>query len=252
MKIQNQLLLLTIVILCSCQHSKTSNQSNSSKTADSIRGKSGIESIETVIYDLNFDGRNDTIFITSPPSSNDPGEFNRTIISLSGIGRQEFTGKDVWDYIDSTFLSNNHNAVQSKRVFVYKEKNSTLLLLFGYPFGTGREFTILRVEGNKIQTIFDEDLDEIIKISDKDNEGHAVLIGRQEYEIYTPVDSLDADIGTYSPFLIYKLGRTVQINEALSKKYNENNYVWAGLKYNEKIKVLYPRKDGKPRLFTTK
>ena len=63
---------------------------------------------------------------------------------------------------------------------------------------------------------------------------------------------MDADIGTYSPFLIYKLGRTVQINEALSKKYNENNYVWAGLKYNEKIKVLYPRKDGKPRLFTTK
>jgi hypothetical protein len=135
-------------------------------------------------------------------------------------------------------------------VFVYKEKKSTILLLFGYCFGTGREFTILRVDGSKVQMIFDQDLDEIIRIGDIDNEGHTSLIGRNSYELYIEVDSLDADIGTYSPFLIYTMGKTVTINEPLSKKYNEDNYVWAGLKYNENIKVLYPRKVGKPRIIT--
>lgn len=109
---------------------------------------SDIESIETVNFHFNFDGREDTIYLTTPPSPNDPGELNKVVISLSGIGRQSFEGEDVWDCIDSTFLSNNRNAVSSKRVFVYKEKHSTILLLFGYCFGTGRELSIIQVGGN--------------------------------------------------------------------------------------------------------
>jgi len=250
MKIQIQFLLLTIVILCGCQHSKPKDQSKTILAVDSSRKTCDIESIETVITDLNFDGKNDTIFITSPAASNDPGEFYTTIISLSGIGRQEFTGKDVWDHIDSTFLSNNHNAVESKRIFVYKEKRSTILLFFGYCFGTGREFAILRVDGNNVQTIFDQDLNEVITIGDVDKDGQANLVGRQTYEIYSDVDSLDAFIGTYSPFLIYTIGKTVYINESLSKKYNEDNYVWAGINQSDVIKVLYPKKEGKPILLT--
>lgn len=234
-----------IGITCFC-YGQNLNSSNTEKTTKNQK----FLPIEIITTDLNGDEKKDSIILTNPPLEGDPGVFQKLTLSFSGLGNQEFIAKDVWDSIDIDFLKNNQNAVKSTRVFVYKEFNRVLILLFGFSYGSGREeFTIIQIKENKTKIIFDEKLEHAIKLKDFDNDKSVELLGRNSGEIYQKLDSLNADIGTYNPFLIYKLSDTCKTDIILSKKYNENNYVWAGLEYNEEIKVLYPRDKSKPIIY---
>ncbi len=204
--------------------------------------------VETIITDLNNDDKLDTIILTDPPVIGDPGEFKKVFISLNGYGNLSIVAKEVWDNLDSLFVLENRNKIKSNRVFVFKNSKLTFILLFGYGFGSGREFTVIQIKDNISKKIFDDQLDEPIKLKDFRNDKEVELLGRNGGEIYETVDSLDADIGVYSPYYIYNLNNNCKIDLELTKKYNEENYVWAGLKYSEKIKVLNPRKKGKHRI----
>ena len=96
----------------------------------------------------------------------------------------------------------------------------------------------------------DIDVEIPITLADLDKDGRTEFIFRNMFEYYQQDDSLNADIGTYSPYLVYTIENDFKLNEPLSKKYNEDNFVFAGYKYSEEIKILFPRdKKEKPRVW---
>lgn len=244
----NYILLLIVFLALSCnqivqrdKHQNKETKIDSLKELDLKR-----KLIERIVFDLNFDDILDTITLSNPPDG-DPGIFQTITLSITGVEKQTFEASDVWDEIDEWFLKKNENLVKSNKIFVDTCYNYTYILLFGFPYGSGRdEFSIIKIKDNVANMIFDNQLDYPIQFSDINHDGNIDLIGRNSYEIYIPVDSLNADIGVYSPYLIYSDDNGFKINEQVSKDYNIENYVWAGIKYREDIKILYPRDNGKP------
>ncbi|MDV6169928.1 hypothetical protein R1T16_15935 [Flavobacterium sp. DG1-102-2] len=203
---------------------------------------------ETIITDLNNDSIPDTIAISMPPVEGDPGQFRKINISLGTAGRNTFTAKDAWDDIDTTFLKNNANAVKSKRIFVYKENDTSYIVLFGFTYGSGRdELDVIAVTGSKLIQLANDNIQNPIQFADLDNDGKAELICRNDYEIFNTDRKTKGDIGTYSPYMVYKCENVLYLDKKLSETYNKQHYVWAGYKYNQHIKVLYPI-TGKPQI----
>lgn len=206
-----------------------------------------------LITDLNNDGRLDTLVLGS--SLTDTTSFNKITISIAGFDKQTFEAKNEWTNIDSTFLKTNKNAIKSGKLFLLKAKDHSIILLFGGIDGAGYrgDFSIINIKDNKSTLIFDRtekdiDIERPISLSDLDNNGKTEFVFRNLFEYYDQVDSLNADIGTYSPYLVYTLDNDFILNKPLTKKYNEDNFVFAGYQYSEKIKILFPRDGSKPRV----
>lgn len=209
--------------------------------------------LKPIFTDLNKDNLLDTISLSS--SLTDSSSFNRITISISGFGKQTFIAKNAWTNVDSDFLAKNKNAIKSTRLFLLKEKDHSVILLFGYLDGAGyrEDFSIINIKDNKPAMIFDKgekdvDIEIPITLTDLDSDGRTDFVFRNLGELYQQVDSLNADIGTYHPYLVYTIDNDCKLNQPLTKKYNEDNYVFAGYEYSEEIKILYPRNGGKPKV----
>lgn len=202
--------------------------------------------IETVVADLNNDGKTDTISVYMPPVEGDPGIFGKINISLGSKGRNTFTADDIWDKIDNVFAKENTNAVHSNLVFVRKEQAQAFILLFGFAYGSGRdEISLIRIKDNTIEMLIDNKLENPLKFIDPDNDGITELVCQKPPELYG--SDAKGDIGSYSPFLIYKCDNVMSLDKKMTETYNKQNYVWAGYKYNGNIKLRYP-KTGKPEI----
>ncbi|SEN56378.1 hypothetical protein SAMN04488505_11183 [Chitinophaga rupis] len=235
------------MLFLGCTQRVRQNNANEVKIDTPVVATAIREDVERVIYDLNNDNRPDTITLTTPPAEGDPGLFQTITISFNGMHQQSFKAKDVWDLVDSSFLAVTKNEVPSKQVFIHKEPGQTLIFLFGYIYGAGRgEFSIIRIRDNKAKLVFDDHLDNPLQLTDFDNDGKAELLGRNEGEMYMDIDSINARIGVYFPFYIYSFKDSCIIDETMTQQYNEDNYVWAGLKYREDIKVAYPNDGSRP------
>ncbi|HWB25386.1 MAG TPA: hypothetical protein VG738_07890 [Chitinophagaceae bacterium] len=209
--------------------------------------------VETIITDLNNDQRNDTIQLFS--TRDESALFNKIAISLAGAGRQLFSAKNGWGIVDTGFLAANKNAVNTNSLFLYKAKGRAIILLFGVMDGGGyrEDFSIIKIKNDKAKMVLDKmdndpDIEIPIALTELDN-NQTDFIFRNYGEIYKHVDSLNADIAAYNPYLVYTIGDTCVLNKPLTKQYNEDHYVFAGYTYSENIKVLYPRdKEKKPRV----
>jgi len=210
---------------------------------NSIIALDSISALEKITTDLNGDNRLDTITCMSPPDG-DPGQFRKIVISLSGSGQQIFSAKDVWDFVDTVFANRNANAVSSDKVFVFKNQKQSLILLFGFVYGSGRdEFSIIQIRNNKAKMIFDDKLEIPLKIYASANDNTVELLGRCFGEYVS--DSTE----TYHPYSIYTIaGDSCYLNRSLTQKYNEENYVWAGMDYNASVIVSRPLNGIKPRI----
>jgi len=205
---------------------------------------------EIVITDLNGDTKNDTIRLYLKPAADDPGQYTKITISLDGR-RITYKAKDSWDRIDKAFKTSNKNSVASDYVFIHKEKEQSYIILFGFPYGAGREeISIIKVSGRKIEMLFDNALGEPISIADLDGDGNAEFIIQYPPEIYK--DAQKGQIGTYSPYLAYSLTPIFDIKKALSEEYNRKHYVWAGMERDPDIQVFYPNDGSKPKLNKSK
>jgi hypothetical protein len=212
------------------------------------------KNVRTILTDINDDGKADTIIISSSLGS--PGLFNKVSILLAGFTKRVFTARDMWTDLDETFLRTNKNAVNSKSLFLKKTAKHTVILLFGVLDGAGYrgEFSIINIENNSIKMVFDhtsEDIDVEVPKTLTDLEHYDRLcfvynsIGeRAGYDVKT-----NSDIGTYTPYFVYPVTDTCKLNKPLTKKYNQENYVFAGFEYNDKLRVLYPRGKGKLRMY---
>lgn len=237
------------ILLFGC--SKSKKEVGNLIQADSVAIISEVKTssvLETIVSDLNSDGRVDTCFIMIPPNDGEAGEFRKIYVTLNGSTKTQIGTEDFWNPVDSSFLVvNKKNAVNSKRVYAYKDRDKMFLLLFGYPYGTGRRFQIALIDGLNISTVFNDEFDDIVFFGKVKNENVLTLIVRNSPELYSMIDSLNADIGTYSPFLVYKYRGSFVLDEAASEVYNKEHYIWKGIKYDADQKVLYPRNDERPK-----
>ncbi|MBT4969187.1 MAG: hypothetical protein HOM80_09280 [Bacteroidetes bacterium] len=242
-------LFILLILLSACNSNiSTSKQERLSDVPNSKNTQSNL--IDMLITDLNFDDLNDTLELSVSPSG-DPGLFREILFKISNSKAVIFEANDAWDTIDEEFLEKNNNDISSEHVFIKKYSNYSLVILMGWRYGSGREdFTIFKIIGDSVRKIFDKPYDIIGELVDLNSDNYPEIIVRNHWEVYIPVDSLDANIGTYSPFHIYSIGNDeVYLDTALTISYNKKYYVFKGLNYDNDIKILYPRKNGVPTLF---
>jgi len=210
--------------------------------------------IKTILTDINDDGKIDTITISSSLKEKDC--FNRISISLAGFKKQTFRAKYYWSAVDKLFLDSNKNAANTKLLFLKKTDKHAVILLFSELDGAGYrgEFSMINIENNNIKMVFDHSDDGIDvevpkKLADLENNGRLCFIycGIGEFESYSA--KYNADIGSYQPRFVYPVSDTCKLDKVLMKKYNEDHYVFAGYDYNDKVRILYPRNGGKPRIW---
>lgn len=228
----------TAALLYSCADNNVkSNAADSSyaitaaiPSSFSVTDSTGLP-VEIIREDINHDGINDSIILELPPVKGDPGQFQKITLAVSGAKLQTYSTKEAWDVIDSSFEKSN--TISSKRIYLYRHSTDVFVLLFGWLYGSGRDnFNIIRFRNNQWQQLFADQMDEPVAIQEMGQNKQLCFIGR----ISGP-DSRDGQSYAYAPYLVYNIDDSGQIDEALSKVYNEAHYVWAGLKYNDTIKV---------------
>jgi len=248
MKILFNVLLLSICLPAFGQTAKT---------------KVHYRTIRTILTDINNDNKPDTIILSS--SLPEKSSFNRITISISGFKKQIFHAKDSWTTVDKWFLDSNKNAVNTNLLFFKKTDTHSVILLFGVLYGAGErgEFSIINIENNNIQMVFDHyddtiDVEVPSKLIDLENNGRLCFIYTtfHEFDGYSSKLNEDKgmpDIGSYAPYFVHPVDSDCNLNKALSKKYMEDHYVFAGFKYDEKIRILYLRnKKKKPSIYKKK
>jgi len=211
--------------------------------------------IKTIHTDLNNDNKTDTIVISS--SFEGYAYFNKISIALSGFKKQVFKAREKWTGVDNKFLKSNKNALSTDLLFLKKTNKHTVILLFGEIDGAGYrdEFSIINIENNNIKMVFDPlndnngepDIEWPVTLTELQDNGRLCFIYKDMGEIEREVEG--GDIGTYTPYFVYLIDDYCKLNEPLTKKYNEDHYVFAGIKPNEKIRIFYPKNGGKPRIW---
>ncbi|MEL1245391.1 hypothetical protein AAEO56_14040 [Flavobacterium sp. DGU11] len=233
-----KLLLLSCLFLAICSRAQDVQRLNATYTP-----------AEIIITDLNADSQNDTISLYELPAADGLGKFKKMNVSVNGR-RMTFFAKDAWDGIDDSFAKENNNAVKSKLAFVYKEKEQSFILLFGYPYPAAREEVfILCIKGRNMDIVFHNKIEEPLRMADINNDGRAELI-TQATPVFLSTDAKGLT-GSYSPYLVYSLSPAFGIDKTLTEKYNREYYVWAGMRYSDAIKVFYPNDGSKPKIIKT-
>jgi hypothetical protein len=200
------------------------------------------------VLDLNGDGLLDTISLTLSPS--DTNYFIAVGIAIQGYHRQSFRVADTakpWTDFDDWFADSSANAVHTRRFFVQKGVANTVLLLFGYigEGGSRDGFTIIRIEHNEARQVLDQitqhlDIENVLSLRDLDNDGRFELICNYTFQFDGSPDTLGGLVGRYNPYYVYTIGDTCLLNKPLMRRYNQENYVFAGYEFSEEIKVFYP------------
>ena len=220
--------------------------------ADTLSVNHDSDFVETIICDLNQDTINDSIVLSGFNSDKDA--FKTITIVPGGSSSKTFNASSQWTKVDPDFLSKNKNQVQSENIFLSGKNGASFILLFGTLDGSGyrEEFSIIRIKDAKATMILDDrqenDIEIPVEINDLDQDGKTDFVWTRLRETIQEVDSLDADIGSYTPFYVYTLSEDFQLNPALTRQYNELHYVWAGFDSTGNYQVIYPHNGGKLKI----
>ena len=173
------------------------------------------------------------------------GTFNKVIFRNGDRTIFEIYDEDSYDTIETKAIEIT-NEVNSDNLLLQKIDDSYYISLFGAQYGCcPRDLTVLQADKDGVRKISKDGL-EIQKIS-KSATGQITYFGINSYsEPLYPVDSLDILLFSYNPTLAYNLTEGFKFDSLATRQYNEDNYVFAGFKYNGEIKVAFP-KDGQDR-----
>jgi hypothetical protein len=191
---------------------------------------------EKVIEDIRVDNNLFTeIILTS-----DNATFNKIIIKKGDKIVFELYDQDSYDTIESGAIKIK-NEIKSKNLLLQKIKDRYFISLFGAQYGCCvRELTIVQVDKNGATKIFKDDF-EVHEVSYSDN-GEIKYFGIESFsESVGVVDSLDIQLFTYNPTQVYSLSDSFKFDSLATKKYNEENYVFAGHNYQGELRVAFPK-----------
>lgn len=215
----------------------------------------GIDTLSLVHFykvDLNNDGFEDLIILQNPPIyENDPGAFSRLTIHLTNIGAKHFDTQDVFDKIPDTFRPSISSSINSEFIGVYPFQDGTLVFAFGFQYGSGMaESMAIKISENSIVPVFEDAYNSFISLSELEFGQTPKLVLRKTEEYWGWIDSLNIALSTYSPFHVFILRESFELDSLLTKKYNMENYVFQGFEtYNPNITVAVPRDGSKPYIY---
>jgi len=216
--------------------------------------------VYTTEFDWNIDGKKDKIILEIPKKWNDPGDFHKVRIKISG--KPEFTleNMDGWVIIDTSWpgLKNIPAISQmSNKYFLVSpitETESALLLVgVGYASNPSK-LTVITLKNDYPEVIFNDEMD-IYKYTDMNNDSIPDFILRPWLgEVYGP----DNRFESYVPLFVYTLTKKnghwkMIYDEKLSIQYtNDNLYGWAGREGSDSLVVFKPKNENKPRVMKLK
>ncbi len=204
--------------------------------------------VEVLSHDINDDGKPDSIYLLEP-SLGDPGIFNKILFRIND-DTTSFEGETAWDTLS---WKADNNQINSEKLFLTKSDNINYLLISGTQYGCCPvQTTIFALSNRQPKRIFDKEF-EVSAIKDIDGDGTLEIIGSSSFsQASQRIDSIDGHLGTYSPYKVYELVKgKIQIDYEKSKKYNQENYLFAGYEYSEEIPIVYYRDGRKPHLLDT-
>lgn len=216
-----------------------------------------IDSLNLVDFytiDLNEDNFEDLIILTNPPKyPDDPGEFSSLTIYLTKIGVQTFDPVDVFDTLPKDFSTSVPSQLNTDLIGVYPFKEGTIIFAFGYPYGSGRATSLaIHITDKTITKIFEGEYNQIISLSGLSETPELTLRKNEEYWGF--VDSVNIALTSYCPYQVLTLeNEEFILDSLLTKKYNEENYVFEGFEsYNPDITIAVPRGGSKPYVYQRK
>jgi hypothetical protein len=228
--------------------------------AQSIKTAVHYKPIKRIFVDIDNDHKTDTITLST--SLKEPTSFNKISVNLSSGVKSSFVARDSWTLVDKSFLDSNKNLANSDFLFLKKTNKHTVILLFGILDGAGyrEEFSIINIEDGNIKMVFDhsnEDIDVEVPttLTDLQHNGRLCFIyqGIHELDGYSNKLAKERgmpDLGSYTPYFVFPVKNICKLNKPLTKKYNEDHYVFAGFNYSETIEILYPAdKKKKPSIW---
>ncbi len=185
--------------------------------------------------------------------------FDQIVLSMAGVkyageafnsvafiknGKSMFQIDDQDGY-DSIYSSDITNEATSDLILVHTHGAIQYVVLWGFEYGCcPRKLTIIKIDQAGFKEIFKAEFGANKVALDK-NDG-PLFYGQLSYsQGLANIDSLGLTLSTYSPILVYNLRKDFVLDSALTKKYNEENYVFAGYKANYKIIVARQKYDSK-------
>ncbi|WP_053406458.1 hypothetical protein [Persicobacter sp. CCB-QB2] len=161
-----------------------------------------------------------------------------------------FQGETAWDTI---FWTAKNNEISSDKLFLTRSEEVNYLLLSGTQYSCCPvQTTIFALTDKLPKIVFDQEF-QVSSIEDLDGNGTLEIIGSSSFvQAFQEIDSIDAELGTYSPFKVYEMVEgKVLLDYGKSKRYNQENYLFAGYDYSEDLPVVYYRDGRKPHLLDT-
>lgn len=172
--------------------------------------------------------------------------FNKIVLKKNEELVFELYDEDAYDTLERRAVQVK-NEVNSKSVLMHRVGETYFLTLFGAQYGCcPRELTVLKIDKTGVKKIFKDSFEvDMIKLSES---GQTQYFGYDSFgESIGYVDSLDVELYTYNPILVYRLGETFELDSAETRKYNEDHYVFAGFDYTDEVVVA--KGNGKTYLY---
>lgn len=222
-------------------------------TSEKLDREEKITGPDKVIEDIKVDNALFTEIILTTDDLVDEIEdatFNKIIIKNGDKIVFELHDEDAYDTMDSRAIKTK-NEIKSKNLLLQRVKDKYFISLFGAQYGCcARTLTIIQIDKKGMNKIF-KDAFELHEVITSDN-GDIKYSGIDSFsESVGVVDSLDIELFTYNPTLVYNLSDKFKFDSLATKQYNEENYVFAGYNYQGELRVAFPR-DGQERKKRTK
>lgn len=199
-----------LIILFSCNFT----EKNQEKVFEFFKNdiyKGDFIPLDTILIDLNYNEILDSIFLFKEKEWNDPGDFQKMVISFDSKVKMVFYNTGDWI---------------EKPEFKKVSESKSLLFIDGYAYASSpQNYTIIDINESNPKIVLKKEL-EIIEIKDINKDGTNEIVGIENYsECYKDFDSI-SNICTYAPFYVYDYTNdTLVLNEKLTEEYNLENYV---------------------------
>jgi len=236
-----RIILLLIVFTSISGFAQNTQQNSTVLFGESFREGANYILFEKLKYDVDNDGKTDTINLYKIEGWNDPGDFQQLQINYASGQELNVYGVDNWTGLKrdlSKFQSENR--LKSDNILYFNLSDTQkLLVLFGY-WGV---LNIIDLSLPNPTVIFNSEF-RVTEINDIDKDGIKEFIGRRSsYEIYGEFNSTSYK-GTYSPFVVLTYDSNTFVPDTLlSEKYNQEHYAgFFGLDYSidKRYNVIYP------------
>jgi len=179
--------------------------------------------VERIRYDVDGDGRPDTIVLINTSDEHDDGDFTRIDLLFGNSRRYTFTNEDRWirwdinDWDRSRIARNVPSLIKSKRVaLVNTVEGDRLLVAFEFPYASSSgRLSVFRISRNGVKRVLNNEMD-LVKIADIDHDGRTDIVGSETSEAYGD------DCGSYDPDVVYTLDGTFKLNRVLTERYDRS------------------------------